>query len=216
MLDIAAEYSRGRILMVLTTNLDAQRPVVWNMGEIARAGDDKALDLFRKVILASAAIPGAFPPVSIDVEAGGNLTKKCMSMAARCAKSSSCRCKRPSRLSIRFMRRSPLRKLYIIKNGKITPETKVVEPKTLPIATRAIATLIKSQNWGELYRIWRLARDDNADFNLIAVPPSFIRKTKEFYDPEYQEALFQLGFQLGREPGHWMKEPPGQTPIGAR
>ena len=32
---IAAEYRRGRILMVLTTNLDAQRPVVWNMGEIA-------------------------------------------------------------------------------------------------------------------------------------------------------------------------------------
>ncbi len=71
LLDIAAEYSRGRILLVLTTNLDAQRPVVWNMGEIARAGDKKALELFRKVILASAAIPGAFPPVSIDVEANG-------------------------------------------------------------------------------------------------------------------------------------------------
>jgi hypothetical protein len=58
MLDaIAAQYQRGRILMVLTTNLDAQRPVVWNLGEIARDPSPEALELFRKVILASAAIP---------------------------------------------------------------------------------------------------------------------------------------------------------------
>ena len=68
---VAHEYARGRMLLVLTTNLDAQRPTVWNMGEIAHHGNDEALDLFRKVILASAAIPGALPPVSIPVVAGG-------------------------------------------------------------------------------------------------------------------------------------------------
>jgi hypothetical protein len=57
---VAQEYMRGRMLLVGTTNLDAQRPVVWNMGEIARSGHPDALELFRKVILASAAIPGAF------------------------------------------------------------------------------------------------------------------------------------------------------------
>jgi hypothetical protein len=32
---IAAEHSRGRRLIVLTTNLDAQRSVVWNLGAVA-------------------------------------------------------------------------------------------------------------------------------------------------------------------------------------
>ncbi len=214
--DIAAEYSRGRILMVLTTNLDAQRPVVWNMGEIARAGDQKALDLFRKVILASAAIPGAFPPVSIDVEAGGKAYEEMHVDGGTTREVFVLPMQAPFKAFDPLYAAQPLRKLYIIKNGKITPETKVIEPKTLSIASRAISTLIKSQNWGELYRIWRLARDDKADFNLIAVPPSFTRTTKELYDPEYQEALFQQGFQVGHQPGHWMKEPPGQTPIGAR
>ena len=59
--------------MVLTTNLDAQRPVVWNMGEIALNKSPAATDLFRKVILASAAIPAAFPPVKIEVEADGRI-----------------------------------------------------------------------------------------------------------------------------------------------
>ncbi len=59
--------------MVLTTNLDAQRPVVWNMGEIALNRSPAATDLFRKVILASAAIPAAFPPVKIEVEADGKI-----------------------------------------------------------------------------------------------------------------------------------------------
>lgn len=214
--DIAAEYARGRILMVLTTNLDAQRPVVWNMGEIARTGDAKALSLFRKVILASAAIPGAFPPVSIDVEAGGKAYEEMHVDGGTMREVFVLPVQAPFKAFDPLYAARPLRKLYIIKNGKITPETTVVEPKTLSIASRAIATLIKSQNWGELYRIWRLARDDGADFNLIAVPPSFMKTTRELYDPVYQEALYQQGFQLGSVPGHWMKDPPGQTPIGAR
>ena len=69
--EIAREYRRGRMLLVGTTNLDAQRQVVWNMGEIAASGGPQAIELFRNVILASAAIPGAFPPVEIPVRAEG-------------------------------------------------------------------------------------------------------------------------------------------------
>ncbi len=68
--DVAAEHRRGRRLLVLTTNLDAERPVAWNMGAIAAKGDDKALKLFRDILLAATSIPGAFPPVLIEVEAG--------------------------------------------------------------------------------------------------------------------------------------------------
>ena len=69
--DIAREYSRGRLLFIGTTNLDVQRPVIWNVGAIAASQHPGALDLVRKILLASAAIPGAFPPVLIEVEIDG-------------------------------------------------------------------------------------------------------------------------------------------------
>ena len=70
---IAREYSGGRLLLVATTNLDARRPVVWNMGEIALSPSREALTLFRQVLLASVSIAVAFPPVRIQVDAGGKM-----------------------------------------------------------------------------------------------------------------------------------------------
>ena len=68
---IAREYARGRLLLIGTTNLDLQRPVVWNIGAIAASGHPEALALFRRILLASASIPGAFPPVLVDVRHEG-------------------------------------------------------------------------------------------------------------------------------------------------
>jgi hypothetical protein len=50
---------------------DAQRPVIWNIGAIAASGRPGAVELVRQILLASAAIPAAFPPVLIDVEVDG-------------------------------------------------------------------------------------------------------------------------------------------------
>src|SRR5260370_5399094 len=71
LVSVAREYAKGRLLLIGTTNLDSRQPVVWNMGEIASSTDPRALDLFRKLMLASTAIPGIFPPVMIDVEVDG-------------------------------------------------------------------------------------------------------------------------------------------------
>ncbi|MFN0217599.1 MAG: patatin-like phospholipase family protein [Hyphomicrobium sp.] len=212
---IAAEYNRGRILMVLTTNLDAQRPVVWNMGEIARVGTDDALDMFRKVILASAAIPGAFPPVNIPVTANGKAYEELHVDGGTTREIFVLPVQAPFRAFDALYAQPPLRKLYLVKNGKLNPEQEIVTQSTLPIAGRAIATLIKSQNWSELYRLYRLAKDDGADFNLAYVPAAFTHTTEKIYDPEYQKALFAEGVTLGRN-GAWSKSPPGQTPIFAQ
>lgn len=63
---VAAEYAKGRLLLVATTDLDSQRGVSWDMGAIASQGTPEALELFRSVLVASASIPGAFPPVLIQ------------------------------------------------------------------------------------------------------------------------------------------------------
>ena len=68
---IAREYEKGRMLLIGTTDLDARRGVIWNMGKIAVSGQPGSLELFQKILLASSAIPGVFPPTMINVEAGG-------------------------------------------------------------------------------------------------------------------------------------------------
>ncbi|MDX2260018.1 MAG: patatin-like phospholipase family protein [Hyphomicrobiaceae bacterium] len=210
---IAAEYRKGRMLLVGTTNLDAQRPVVWNMGEIASVDSEHALALFRVVILASAAIPGAFPPVSIPVtidnktytelHVDGGTTREVFISPVQVQLST----------FDQFYSKPPLRKLYLISNMKTEPEQQVVKAQTLPIAARAISTLIKSQSQGEIYRIYRMAKDDNAQFNFVSVPGSFKQTAKEFFDPDYQRALFRLGEEMGARGNAWLFEPPGTAPT---
>lgn len=213
MLDaIAAQYKRGRILMVLTTNLDAQRPVAWNMGEIALDPSPEALMLFRKVILASAAIPGAFPPVNIDVVADGKNYEEMHVDGGTTRELFVTPVQAPLKAFDALYPAPPIRRMYIIKNGKVVPEQEIIPQTTFKIAARSIATLIKSQNWSELYRIYRLAIDGGADFNFTAVPDDFNFKTELIYDPKYQVALYERGIQMGKS-GTWMKAPPGQTPI---
>ena len=69
--EIAVEYAKGRFVMIGTADIDARRAILWDMGKIATYGGPKALDLFVSVMIASASLPAAFPPVMIDVEADG-------------------------------------------------------------------------------------------------------------------------------------------------
>lgn len=68
---VAAEYAKGRVLLVATTDLDSQRGVSWDLGAIATQDTPEALELFRSVLVASASIPGAFPPVLIRSDNAG-------------------------------------------------------------------------------------------------------------------------------------------------
>jgi hypothetical protein len=68
---VATESQRGRLLLVATTDLDSEQTVFWNLGLIAEQGGARAKRLFRDVLIASASIPGVFPPVMIHVEQAG-------------------------------------------------------------------------------------------------------------------------------------------------
>ena len=68
---IADEYRKGRILLIMTTNLDQGRPVIWNIGAIAESRHPKSRELIIDILMASAAIPAVFPPVMLNVSYGG-------------------------------------------------------------------------------------------------------------------------------------------------
>ena len=205
---IAAEYRKGRMLLIGTTNLDAQRPVVWNMGEIAASGHPRALELFREVILASASIPGALPPVNITVDYGNKTFEEMHVDGGTTHEVFVSPLQVPFKAFDRFYDAPPIRRLYIVKNGKFDPEYKPVKEQTLPIAARAIETLIKSQHKGDIYRIYRMAQDAGADFNLTFVPDSFTLKAAEAFDRRYQAALFAEGIRMSESGRVWVKRPP--------
>ena len=205
---IAAEYLRGRVLTIGTTNLDAKRPVVWNMGEIALSGSPEAVQLFRDVIMASASIPGLFPPVNIKVRADGKYYDEMHVDGGVTRQIYVTPVNLPFTSFDQLYPKPPNRKLYLVQNGKLTPDYSPVEQQTIPIASTSISTLLLNQNKGDLYRIYRMALDAKTDFNLVAVPDQFPKRTEQGLNKTYQVALFEEGYKLGVNGGPWLKRPP--------
>ncbi|MGI9352181.1 MAG: patatin-like phospholipase family protein, partial [Rhizobiaceae bacterium] len=206
---IAREYETGRYLLVGTTNLDAQRPVVWNMGEIAKKGDKEALELFRRVILASISIPGAFPPVLINVSAAGasgqelhvdgGTTDNAILVPIHIGLD-----KADTGRSVKIAQR-----VFVLINSNLSPKPKVIKASTLRIAARSIETLIQQQTSGDVLRIYSYAQSNRIGFNYTEIPDSFTKKSEELFDPVYMKSLYDLGFRQGENGGDWKKTPRG-------
>lgn len=207
--EIAVEYRKGRLLLIGTTDLDSRRGVIWNMGAIADSRDPQALVLFRKIILASAAIPGAFPPVMIDVSVDGVRHQE-MHVDGGATNQVFMY---PEALKlgevIPDLQAARERKVYVIRNARLDPGWANVDRRTLKIAGRAISALIQSQALGDLMRIYETAERDQIEFNLAFIPKDFnVPRTSDF-NPQYMVPLFDRGYQMGLQRYPWMKTPPG-------
>jgi hypothetical protein len=202
---VAAEYKKGRLLPIGTTNLDARRPIIWNIGKIAASGAPGALQLVQKILVASAAVPGAFPPVMIDVEVDG---KRYQEMHVDGGASTQVFLYPPS-LNLQTSGVQRKRRLYVIRNARLDPDWAQVDRSTLSIASRAISSLIQTQGVGDLYRIYLTSQRDGLDFNLAYIPKSFTRTLKEPFETAYIEDLFNVGYGLAAKGYPWAKVPPG-------
>lgn len=210
MLDaIGAEYKKGRLLLIGTTNLDAMRPMIWNIGAMAVSGRPDRLKLVHDILVASAAIPGAFPPVMIDVEADGKTYQEMHVDGGAAAQVFVYPPSLDVGASDQEAGRMRERHLYVIRNARLDPEWAQVERGTMSIAGRAITSLIQTQGVGDLYRIYLTAQRDGFDFNLAYIPRSFDTPLKEPFDTAYMQALFQVGYELGVNGYPWEKVPPG-------
>ncbi|MBF0256160.1 MAG: patatin-like phospholipase family protein [Gammaproteobacteria bacterium] len=206
---IAREYKKGRLLLIGTTDLDARSGVIWNMTRIAASGSPDALKLFHKILVASSAIPGAFPPVMIDVEA---LDKKYHEMHVDGGAVAQVFVYPPSfhlkdLSGAKNAKRE--RRAFIIRNARLDPDWHEVQRSTMSIAGRAISSLINSQGIGDLYRIFMTTQRDGVDFNLAFIPPTFKAEHKEEFDTEYMRQLYQTGFEMAVKGYPWQKRPPG-------
>ena len=205
---VAEERAKGRFLLIGTTNLDAQRPVYWDMGRIAQSKDPQAPELFRRVLLASASFPGIFPPVHIQVQAGGHQYEEMHVDGGTTREVFFTVADFSFREFDRAIGRKVQRKLWIIRNGKIEPEYKVTPDSTFVIAQRSLETLSKSRGVGDLIRMYSRARADNIDYNLASIPMDFDAPHPKPFDRAYMQALYGVGLALGRSGYPWGKAPP--------
>ena len=209
--EIAAEHAKGRSLLIGTTNIDARRPVIWNIGKIAAGENPKALELVRKILIASAAIPGAFPPMMIDVYADG---KHYQEMHVDGGASAQVFVYPPQLKLAEIAGEAGItrdRRAFIIRNSRLDPDWADTKRKTLSIAQRAVSSLIQNQGVGDLYRIYTTTQRDGVDFNLAFIPPSFNVPLPEPFDQHYMNELFKAGYDLGKAGYQWAKAPPGYS-----
>jgi predicted acylesterase/phospholipase RssA len=192
--DVAAAHDAGRRLFVVTTNRDAGRPVVWNMGAIARRSGDEALALFKQVLLASSSIPGVFQPMLIDVHAQGRTFHE-LHVDGGLTNSFYVA---PESLVQDGAADLPVSELYILVNGKLTVDFGLTQRKVLPILGRSFSVALKA---GERLAIaaWsNWAQMRGVELKVAHIPGRFALQSKGSFDPDYMKALFAEGRQSVR------------------
>ena len=206
--EIASEHARGRRLLVGTTDLDADRPVVWDIGAIAASDAPKRRELIRDILVASSSIPAIFPPARIAVVADGQryeelhvdggIANQAFLFPANFTRSD-------LDLWTDNARRSTV---YVIRNSKVTPEYAAVSARLPAVAMRSVSLLIKTQGIGDLYQMHDTARRVGVDFNAIWIPESFSETEPKPFDRDYMRAVYALGRQMAADGIPWSKRPP--------
>jgi predicted acylesterase/phospholipase RssA len=230
---IAAEGRKGRKLLIGTTNLNAGRPVVWDLTKIAGSGAPNARQLIGDLILASASIPGVFPPVRIGVESGqvrydevhvdGGVTAQLFLGPAGVDW---------KRVTERF-RVQGLPQVYVIRNArsypKLTalrarvsplledsipalsrdpdapPEWHEVEPSYSSILMRAMESMMQTRGLNDAVQIYVDSHGDDLGFNLAHIPDDFTFGSTEFYDRTYMRVLFERGYVMAKDGYPWLR-----------
>ncbi|MFZ5693323.1 MAG: patatin-like phospholipase family protein [Pseudomonadota bacterium] len=205
---IAAEHQRGRRLFILTTNLDAGRPVAWDIGAIATRyttlGDKAALDLVRKIMIAAISIPGAFPPTFIEVEGNGRTFAE---MHVDGGLADQFYIAPDSMLASTATSTLPATDFYIIANMKLNTDFQLTERSTLGILSRTVSTAIKFVTRNAIDRAYATAKRSGIGFHVAYVDPNFSAPARGAFDPDYMKALYEVGFARGAGPHPFLSKP---------
>ncbi|MFM8273803.1 MAG: patatin-like phospholipase family protein, partial [Gemmata sp.] len=167
----AAEHNKGRRFYVGTTDLDARRATVWDMGAIAARGTCESRELFRTVLLASASVPGFFPPVRIPVTVDGRRhverhidgsTTASMFFAPPWVPPDE-----RAALPAGWLHGSDM---YILVAGKMYPDPTPVRPRTFAIAGNAISTIVYDRARSDLHKLFLLSCTAGISYNVSVIP----------------------------------------------
>lgn len=209
--EIAQEHRKGRLLLVGTTNLDAGRPMIWDMGAIAATGHPDAAHLFRQVILASASIPVAFPPAIIEVIGpDGNVYDEMHVDGGATSQVTFVSPEFPIKAAtVAALGQNLERRLYLIMNNDLAPPYAPIRPRIGDIGGAAVSSLIRGSGAGDLYKLYLVAERDDIVFQAGWIPPDVpCPDPQETFDPVFMQCLYGVGADLLRTGRLWRELPP--------
>lgn len=200
---IATEHAKGRRLLVATTNLDSEETVIWDMGLLAAQNDDNARALFKEVLVASASIPGVFPPVLIaglqpdntvvmEMHADGGVNTPFLAI--------------PENLTLwtRSAQDQSAGALYVIVNGQVGRNDGVTPGRLTSILLRSYDSMSKASLRTHLATTAAFSRRNGMTMSLTAIPDNVEASSLKF-DPQTMAALFLLGSQRAQQDEGWTR-----------
>ena len=209
--EIGNEHRNGRRLLIGTTNLDAGRPVIWDVGAIAASGEPGALDLVRSLIRASASIPVAFPPIFVEVETpDGEVYDEMHVDGGASSQVTFISPEVPiAELTRRILGRNLDRRLYVIVNNDLEPPHKAIRARIADIGGAAVSSLIRSSGTGDTYRLYAIAQRDELKFHVGWIPSEVpCPEPKEDFDKTFMRCLFDVGSDTLKSGSLWQDKPP--------
>jgi predicted acylesterase/phospholipase RssA len=185
---VAMESKTGRLLLIVTTNLDIGEAVVWNMGAIAETGGEQARGLFRNILIASSSVPGVFPPVMIRVEHGGRAYEEMHADGGA---------------TIPFFvaaaspfvapEQGPDRDVFVIVNGTLSAPQQTTRRNTVAIALQGFTALLYQTFRSELLRLQTLVEANGSTFRYTAIPRIYPYGGTLDFNREDMRRLFNYG-----------------------
>ncbi|MFI0849666.1 patatin-like phospholipase family protein [Mesorhizobium sp. IMUNJ 23232] len=204
---IAAEHRKGRRLLVLTSNLDSQRAVIWNMGAIAASGRPDALKLFQDVIIASASIPGLFPAVLIKAMSGDQLFEEMHSDGGSVSAILTFPEGWMADPEMGVWPKGRKLNMYIIVNNTLTPKFLATRNNTFSVMARANSSLIKSQARSALMATYDYAQKNGIRFRVASIDTQVPYKVTDPFNTDYMRAVYRLGYAEMANGSLWKERP---------
>ena len=208
---IAAEHAKGRRLLVATTNLDTEEMVVWDMGAIAAQGGPAARELFVQVMVASASVPGVFPPSLIEVETGGRRFSE-LHVDGQ-AEGAFFAIPQTLLLSKLVQREHARARLYIIVNGQLDGLFQLTPHSTLSILARTLDTANKASMRSMLISTEEFCQRSGCELRVSDLPATVVDDPLNF-SAAHIAALFAAGAAAAEDRNGWSATPtaPVATP----
>jgi hypothetical protein len=193
--EIAVQHRKGRRLLVQTVNLDTEKPVVWSLGAIAADGSPNALKLIQDILIASASVPGAFPPVPIEVHSGSKVFKELHSDGGAASQFLAI----PQSMMLSAHHPTENRSvgktnMYILINNDLMPEFSHISNNVLAVSERAYSMLIKSQTQNSLLALYLYARQTSIGFHVASIDRHFEYSALDPFNTVYMREVFDLGY----------------------
>lgn len=206
---IAVEHAKGRRLFVATTNLDTEDMVVWDMGALASKGNGEALQLFRTVLLASASIPGVYPPVMIrglsaegkpitEMHVDGGVNAPFLGVPES------------AMLLMGATPRGNGGAIYVLVNGKLERDVRITGGSLRAIVERSYDSASKASIRTQLAVNAKFAAMHGMALYVSAIPQDLESSSLDFA-PESMRRLFEAGRARGAAGQAWQEVT--QTPF---